>query len=438
MGVEPSVDDFVHQGEAVEGVAGIGDAARRIGFGAILLDIAPGQGRTAEHDRQVKTLAAHLFEVLAHDHGRFDQEARHADGVGLVPGGGFEDGANRLLDAEIDDPVAIVGQDDVDEVLADVVDVAAHRRQHHRAFFLALDPLHMRFEKAHRGLHRLGRLQDKGQLHLAGAEQLADGFHARQQDVVDDVERLPAFHRQTEIGFETLAVAIDDALGEPLFELFGAALFLGLLGGTVLEQRDKRMQRVVAVAAPVEDQILGDLRLLGRDAVQWHDPREMDDGAGQPAAQRVVEKDRVQDLPRRRVQAERDVREAEDDLALGHRPGDLLDRLQGVEAEPAIVLVAGADRKGQWVEQQVRGRQAVLVAGEIVEPAGDRELVAGLLCHAGLVDRQGDDRGAKPAGEAQALFSGVLAVLEIDRIDDRLATVKLQRCFEHRVFGRVR
>ena len=60
----------------------------------------------------------------------------------LVLLGGVEDRADRLLDAEIDDPVAVVGQDDVDEVLADVVDVAAHRREHDRALFLALDPLH--------------------------------------------------------------------------------------------------------------------------------------------------------------------------------------------------------------------------------------------------------------------------------------------------------
>ena len=44
---------------------------------------------------------------------------------------------------------------------------------------------------------------------------------------------------------------------------------------------------------------------------------------------------------------------------------DPLDRLQGPQAELAVVLVAGADREGQRVEQQVRRRQAVLVAGEI-------------------------------------------------------------------------
>ena len=151
----------------------------------------------------------------------------------------------------------------------------------------------------------------------------------------------------------------------------------------------------------------------------------MHDGAGQPAAQGVVEKHRIQDLPRRRVQAEGDVRQAEDDLAFGHRPRDLLDRVQGIEAEPAVVLVAGADRKGQRVEQQIRGRQAVLVAGEIVKPAGDGELVLDVLRHARLVDRQCDDRRAKAAREPEPLVGGLLAILEIDRIDDGLAAIEL-------------
>ena len=197
-----------------------------------------------------------------------------------------------------------------------------------------------------------------------------------EQDIVDDVERLVALHRQVEIGFEVEPVAVDDALREAVLELFRAALLLALLGGAVFEQRDIGLQRVIALAPAVEDQILGDPHLLFRDLVQRHDPREMHDRAGQAAAQRVVEKDRVQHVARRRVEAERDVREAEDDLALGHLSRDPLDRLQGPQAELAVVLVAGADREGQRVEQQVRRRQAVLAAGEIVEPARDLRVCA--------------------------------------------------------------
>ena len=270
--------------------------------------------------------------------------------MGAMFDGGIEDRADRLLDAEIDNPVAVVGQDDVDEVLADVVDVAAHRGEHDGASLLALDPLHEGFEVADRRLHRLGRLEDEGQLHLAGAEQVADRLHAGEQDVVDDVERLVAPHRQLEIGFEIEPVAIDDALREPLFELFRAALFLRLLDRAVLKEGHEGLQRFVfspwAVMAPVEDQILGDPHLFLGDPVQRQDLREMHDRAGEAAAQRVVEKDRVQHLPGRRVEAERDVGEAEDDLALRHLLGDLGDRVQRVEAELPIVGVAGADRKG--------------------------------------------------------------------------------------------
>src|SRR6516165_12303185 len=139
----------------------------------------------------------------------------------------------------------------------------------------------------------------------------------------------------------------------------------------------------------------------------------------------MVEKDRVQHMAGRRVQAEGDVREAKNDLAFGHRPRDLLDRLQSVETEPAVVLVAGADREGQRVEQQIRWRQPVLAAGEIVKPARDGELVLDLLGHAGLVDRQRDDRRTKAAGELEPLVGRRLAVLEIYRVDDRLAAIEL-------------
>ena len=58
VAVEIVADDAVHQRQAIEGVAGIGDPAAGIGFDAIVLDIAPGQRRAAEHHREIKPLAA--------------------------------------------------------------------------------------------------------------------------------------------------------------------------------------------------------------------------------------------------------------------------------------------------------------------------------------------------------------------------------------------
>ena len=131
----------------------------------------------------------HLLEVLLHDHGALDQQPGHADRVGVVLLGGLDDRGDRLLDADVDHGVAVVGQDDVDEVLADVVDVALDGREHDRALAGAVGLLHVRFEVGDGGLHHLGRLQHERQLHLARAEQVADRLHAGQQRVVDDLQR---------------------------------------------------------------------------------------------------------------------------------------------------------------------------------------------------------------------------------------------------------
>ena len=103
--------------QAVEGVARIGDLAGRVGGGAFFLDVAACQRGAAEQDRDADVLAGHLLEIFTHDDRRFDQQAGHADRLGVVLAHGGQHVGERHLDAEIDDPVAIVGQDDVDQVL---------------------------------------------------------------------------------------------------------------------------------------------------------------------------------------------------------------------------------------------------------------------------------------------------------------------------------
>ena len=79
----------------------------------------------------------------------------------------------------------------------------------------------------------------------------------------------------------------------------------------------------------------------------------------------------------------------------------------------------------------------MLIAGEIVEPLGEAQLVVGLLGHAGFVDCQGDDCGAETLRQPEALVGRLLAILEIDRVDDGLPAIELHGGFEHRVFGRI-
>ena len=83
------------------------------------------------------------------------------------------------LDAEVVHLVAVVGEDDVDQVLADVVDVALDRGQHDAALAALVGLLHVRLEVGDRRLHGLGRLQHERQLHLARGEELAHDLHAR-------------------------------------------------------------------------------------------------------------------------------------------------------------------------------------------------------------------------------------------------------------------
>ncbi len=131
--------------------------------------------------------------------------------------GRLDELAEGLLDADVDDVVAVVGEDDVDQVLADVVHVAAHGADHHGALARGIRLLHVRFEQRDGRLHDLGGLQHEGQLHLAAAEAVAHHLHAGEQMFVHDLEcAQPARTGEVEIGLEALRFAVDDAALQPL------------------------------------------------------------------------------------------------------------------------------------------------------------------------------------------------------------------------------
>ena len=70
-----------------------------------------------------------------------------------------------------------------------------------------------------------------------------------------------------------------------------------------------------------------------------------------------------------------------------------------------------------------------------MEPLGDLDLGVGLFRHALFVDGQGDDAGAETPGKLQTLGRRLLAILEVDRIDDPLAAIERQRRSQHLVLG---
>ena len=106
----------------------------------------------------------------------------------------------------------------------------------------------------------------------------------------------------------------------------------------------------------------------------------------------------------------------------------------------AEVVVAGRQREGQGVEDEVARLEAVAVGGEVVDAVGDPHLpldVAGLAL---LVDEQADDRRAVLAGELEDAVEPralVLAVLEVRRVEDGPAAEPLQPGLHDLRLGRV-
>ncbi len=133
-----------------------------IGHDAIVLgrDLHPRetirQRRAADQNRASN---AGGFQVLRRRHHhlcRFDQQSGKAESVRLMRFVGFDQLFGRNLDAEIDYTIAVVGQNNIDQVLADIVNVALDCREHDRALAEAIGLLHVRFEMGNGGLHRFG------------------------------------------------------------------------------------------------------------------------------------------------------------------------------------------------------------------------------------------------------------------------------------------
>ena len=98
-----------------------------------------------------------------------------------------DDVVDRLLNTHVDDVVAVVGQDDIDQVLADVVDIASNCCKDNSSLAALIGLFHVRLQERDSALHYLGRLQHEGKLHLAFAEALSNYLHALEQVVVDDI-----------------------------------------------------------------------------------------------------------------------------------------------------------------------------------------------------------------------------------------------------------
>ena len=77
------LDQAVHGAEALEGVLAV-EEAPVVDLAQVALDVGAGERGAAQDHRDVGQAApVELLEVVAHDERRLDQQAAHADGVGI-------------------------------------------------------------------------------------------------------------------------------------------------------------------------------------------------------------------------------------------------------------------------------------------------------------------------------------------------------------------
>ncbi len=153
-----------------------------------------------------------------------------------------------------------------------------------------------------------------------------------------------------------------------------------------------------------------------------------------------MEEDRVQDATGGGIEAERDIGDTEHGADARKLALDLPDGIQGGHAVFAQVVVAGGERKGEGVEDQVLGSQPVAVDRQVVDAMRDPQLPlqgAGLAL---LVDEEADDTGPMLLGQLEHPVepgAGRLTVFEVGAVEQTATTQPLQPRFHHLGLGRV-
>ena len=204
----------------------------------------------------------------------------------------FDQILGRNFDAEIDDVIAVVFQDNFDEILPDVVNVALHRGENHLGALFRVGLFHELFEMVHGGLHGFGGLQHFGDDQFIGIEQAAHFGHSGHQRTVDDFERRDTFLALAiEVVDQSVFRAFENVIRQALVErqigsdlllaaasaaemlgnrrdvelVDGGFLFLALLapvGGQAAKQRGIRMIGRNVFRRRVEQEIFGELAFV--------------------------------------------------------------------------------------------------------------------------------------------------------------------------------
>ena len=155
--------------------------------------------------------------------------------------------------------------------------------------------------------------------------------------------------------------------------------------------------------------------------------RRINDGHVEAGLHRVPQEDAVEDAARARSHAETDVADAQRSQHAGDALLDEAQALDGLDGAVTQFGLAGGQREGERVENEVFRAHAVVFAGDLRDALRDGQLAFAVVGHALFVDGHGEHAGAVFPGDRQDLVDALAPVLEIVAVDDGAARVLLQR-----------
>mmetsp|Transcript_52607 Transcript_52607/g.122457 ORF Transcript_52607/g.122457 Transcript_52607/m.122457 type:complete len:302 (-) Transcript_52607:1127-2032(-) len=281
--------------------------------------VSLGRCGASDQQRSLEATGLHLLCHIDHLVQRGRDEPRQPNDIDLLLDGSLQDLVTRHHHAHVDNFVVVAAEDDTNNVLADVVHITLDGGHEHDAVPLGLVwiqtileslfsllLLHEGRQVGHGLLHDTCTLDDLGQEHLPGTEEITNDAHALHQWPLDHVQGDP--HVRTRL----LDVPVDelvDAVDQPVVQ----ALHVGAVAPSVFPLHFLRGSRagwrgrwllhalceveepfdVLAIGRLVEDNLLAELpRVLVDVNVPWQRAR-VDDGHVETLRDGVVEEDTV-------------------------------------------------------------------------------------------------------------------------------------------------
>ena len=274
--------------------------------------------RPADKQRHRHAHPLHFGRHGDHFIERRRDQPRQANHVGAFVVRRFQDGHPRHHHAKIDDFEIVALEDDADDVLADIVHIALHRRHDDLALrrrgagrARQLFRFDERQQVRHRFLHHPRRFDDLRQEHLAGAEQVADHVHAVHQRPFDDIDRPAAGVEGLQPRFLGIVnnervEPFDQRVFQPFVDRQLAPSLGGLFDNTAVaaEAFGNVEQAIRGIGPAVEHDIFARLPQFGIDRVIHIKLPGVDDRHVEPGRDGMIQEDRMHRAAHRFITAE--------------------------------------------------------------------------------------------------------------------------------------